>query len=206
MDGDITPSFSDYTQYCAVTGQTQSRTYTLKNTGNGILNLVGASPVTLSPASGTPFSITSQPADVELLPGETTTFSIQFAPVALGTSNVTLNIASKDCRENPYNFALKGQGCVDIQGTISGTQAICAGLSANLTVNISAGLAPFVVTLSDGSTFTVNNIGDATCRLEIVPDCDHFGIIDPRHAAYDRVLAAIDELAAGASDGADRRP
>jgi len=165
VDGDITPSFSDYTQYCAVTGQTQSRTYTLKNTGNGIMNLVGASPVTLSPASGTPFTITTQPADVELLPGETTTFSIQFAPVALGTSNVTLNIASKDCRENPYNFALKGQGCIDIQGTISGTQAICAGLSANLTVNISAGLAPFVVTLSDGSTFTVNNIGDNTVTV-----------------------------------------
>jgi len=165
VDGDITPSFDDYTQYCAVTGQVQSRTYTLKNTGNGIMNLVGATPVTLSPASGTPFTITSQPADVELLPGETTTFSIQFAPVALGTSNVTLNIASKDCRENPYNFALKGQGCVDIQGTISGTQAICAGLSANLTVNISAGLAPFVVTLSDGSTFTVNNIGDNTVTV-----------------------------------------
>jgi acetyl esterase/lipase len=48
--------------------------------------------------------------------------------------------------------------------------------------------------------------GDATCRLEIVPDCDHFGIIGPGHAAYHRVLAAIDELAAGASDGADRRP
>jgi len=164
VDGDTTPTFDDHTQYCAVTNQTQTRTYTLKNTGNGIMNLTGTNPVTLT-LGGAPFTVATQPSDVELLPGETTTFTVQFAPIALGASTATLNVASRDCRENPYNFAIKGQGCVDIQGTISGTQAVCTGQSANLTVNISAGLAPFMVMLSDGSTFTVNNIGNNTVTV-----------------------------------------
>ena len=46
---------------------------------------------------------------------------------------------------------------------------------------------------------------DAPCRLELVPACDHFGIIDPRHAAYERVLAAIGEVA-GTSPAGEPRP
>ena len=45
---------------------------------------------------------------------------------------------------------------------------------------------------------------DAPCRLELVPACDHFGIIDPRHAAYERVLAAIGEVAGTSPAGEPR--
>ncbi|MBK8468930.1 MAG: alpha/beta hydrolase [Actinomycetales bacterium] len=38
---------------------------------------------------------------------------------------------------------------------------------------------------------------DARCRVELVPQCGHFGLIDPAHAAYVRVVAAVRELLAG---------
>ena len=42
-------------------------------------------------------------------------------------------------------------------------------------------------------------VPQAQCRLEVVPGCDHFATIDPGHAAYRRVVAAIDEVVASAS-------
>lgn len=35
---------------------------------------------------------------------------------------------------------------------------------------------------------------DASCRLEVIYGCEHFGLIDPMHAAYQRLLAALVEL------------
>ncbi len=43
---------------------------------------------------------------------------------------------------------------------------------------------------------------DAACRVEVLPSCDHFALIDPGHAAYPRVIVAIEEVAASAGGGA----
>lgn len=41
---------------------------------------------------------------------------------------------------------------------------------------------------------------DAACRLEVVSGCDHFALIDPGHPAYRGVVAAIEEVAALATE------
>ena len=46
---------------------------------------------------------------------------------------------------------------------------------------------------------------DASCRLEILAACDHFGIIGPGHTAYGRVTAAINEVSTAAPAGAGPR-
>lgn len=46
---------------------------------------------------------------------------------------------------------------------------------------------------------------DASCRLEILAACDHFGIIGPGHTAYGRVTAAINEVSTAAPAGAGSR-
>ncbi|PID97197.1 MAG: alpha/beta hydrolase [Actinomycetales bacterium] len=36
---------------------------------------------------------------------------------------------------------------------------------------------------------------DAACRLEVIDDCEHFGLVDPRHPGFASVISAVRELA-----------
>ncbi|MBL7796686.1 MAG: right-handed parallel beta-helix repeat-containing protein, partial [Saprospiraceae bacterium] len=164
-DGDMSPAINDNTLVCGTdVGQTLTATYSIKNNGTGTIRLDGASPVSISPASPV-FSVGSQPADLELAAGESTTFTINFTPNALGTFTANVNIENRTCDNDPYNFTVQGQGCTPYTATLSGTPAICAGQSAMIALDITGGQAPFTVTLSDGSTHTVNATGSSNLTV-----------------------------------------
>ena len=105
VDGDITPSIIDFTDYGTTSvGTNVTKTYFIHNTGNLNLN-IGA--ITFSGANLTDFSVTTAPAAI-VAPGGSTSFVVTFAPPAIGTKTATLSILNDDANENPYNFNLVG--------------------------------------------------------------------------------------------------
>ncbi len=160
-NGDLTPSFDDNTLVCGTpVGETRTLTYSIKNSGGGIILLDGANPVSTSPS--TDFTVSAQPTDLELAPGEETTFDIDFSPSGLGTFTATVEIQNRTCDNDPYTFTIEGQGCVAYDAILSGTPAICFGQTAGITIDITGGDAPFTIKLSDGSTHVVNSTGTHT--------------------------------------------
>ncbi|MCW0216912.1 MAG: SUMF1/EgtB/PvdO family nonheme iron enzyme, partial [Prosthecobacter sp.] len=87
-------------------GESQSRTYTLRNTGGpGLENLV----VSLVGTHSTDFSATGLGV-TSLAPGESVNFSVSFIPTALGQREATLRITSTDPANGIFEIGLTGQG------------------------------------------------------------------------------------------------
>ena len=87
-------------------GDSSSRVFTVRNTGNGDLTGIAA---TFSGGNVGDFAVASAPA-ATLFPGASTTFTVTFTPGASGSRGSTLRVASNDADENPFDIALTGQG------------------------------------------------------------------------------------------------
>jgi hypothetical protein len=109
VDGDVTPSLADYTDFGTTTmGAPVTRTYTIANSGGATMTL-GAGAVALSGAGCGEFSVSAQPATTVAAAGSTT-FTVQYLPTNVGTDTCTVNVNNDDADENPYNFVIQGTG------------------------------------------------------------------------------------------------
>jgi len=111
VNGDVTPSTTDYTDFgSAVSGSgTVTRTFTIANTGVDPLNLSGTPKVAVSGSNAGDFTVTTQPTSPVTASGSTT-FQVRFSPSATGTRSATLTIANDDSDEGTYTFAIQGTG------------------------------------------------------------------------------------------------
>lgn len=111
-DEDTTPSTTDWTDFGSVDKDSGSvtRTFTIKNTGTGPLELTGSPRVSIS-GSGD-FTVVTQPSSPVAANNGTTTFQVKFDPSSTGTKTATLSISNNDSDENPYNFSIQGLGTV----------------------------------------------------------------------------------------------
>jgi CSLREA domain-containing protein len=108
-DSDNTPSTADATDFGSVgIGNSLSHTFTILNTGTAPLNLTGTPKVVVTGSSD--FVVTTQPGSPLAAVGGSTTFVVQYTPSALGAATATISIANDDTDENPYDFALSGNG------------------------------------------------------------------------------------------------
>ncbi len=108
VDGDTTPVPHDSTDFGGTTVSSGvSRIYTIYNTGSSILN-VGA--ITFSGTNAADFAVTLAPAATVAATTGTTTFTVTFTPSATGTRTATMSVINSDGDENPYNFAIEGEG------------------------------------------------------------------------------------------------
>jgi hypothetical protein len=111
-DADNTPSAADWTDF----GSTNAtRTFTVYNTGSGVLSLGS---VIISGVNASEFTLTSSPS-VTVASGSSTSFTITFNPTAAGTRAATITLSNNDTDENPYDFSIQGTGVaqeIDIQG------------------------------------------------------------------------------------------
>ncbi len=82
-----------------------SRTVTLRNAGTVVLSVSG---VTFSGTHAGDFAATGVPSSIA--PGATASFAVSFTPGAVGTRGATMNIASNDSDENPFNVPVTGVG------------------------------------------------------------------------------------------------
>lgn len=112
VSGSTTPSLTNHTDFgsLAVTGSNLVRTFTIQNTGGTDLNLTGSpSLIAVSGANAGDFTVTSLPTS-PLAASGSTTFQITFDPSATGLRTATISIANDDSDENPYTFAIQGNG------------------------------------------------------------------------------------------------
>jgi large repetitive protein len=114
-DGDNTPSLTDHTDFGStpVDGGAITRTFTISNSGGANLNLTGSPVVSISGAAAGDFSVVTLPA-TPIAPGTSITFQVRFDPSGVGTQAANVTIANNDSDENPYNFAIQGQGVTPV--------------------------------------------------------------------------------------------
>ena len=147
-NGSITTSTLNWTDFGATNS---TRTFTINNTGAGILSL---GTITFSGVNASEFTVTTAPSN-SVGPSSSTTFVVTFNPASAGTRNATISIVNNDTSNNPYVFAIKGTGVV--QGiTILGNAAIITnGASTTTTANWTD-----YSTVTNTRTFTITNSGN----------------------------------------------
>jgi hypothetical protein len=166
IDGDTTPSTTDYTDFGNVTtGNSLIRTFTIRNTGTATLNLTGSPRVQLSGSSN--FIVITQPAATVAAGGGTTVFQVQFSPTSAGLKTANIVIYNNDSNENPYNFTIQGTGLtatapeIDVLGN---SQVIVDG-DTTPTVDDNTYFGAVTPGGTITRTFTIRNTGTATLNL-----------------------------------------
>ena len=107
-NGDTSPATSDWTDFGSVIESVAKVTdFTIVNDGSGDLNLTGAG-VTIT--GSTDFVITSQPSTSSPIETNNNILRITFTPSGTGLRTATISIASDDPNDNPYTFAIQGNG------------------------------------------------------------------------------------------------
>ena len=108
VDGDTTPSSADGTDFGSADfdGETVQRNFVIANTNTGDLEITG---VSISGPNQADFAIVSAPAST-IPGGEQSTLTIEFDPDNVGARTATVSIANNDDDENPYFFAIAGEG------------------------------------------------------------------------------------------------
>lgn len=111
LDGDTTPSSVDGTDFLDVDINSgfALETYTIHNDGSQALNLTSSPRVSITGAHASDFFVVSPPAS-PIAPGTSASFVVAFDPSAVGVRQATIQIANNDSDENPYDFAIQGNG------------------------------------------------------------------------------------------------
>ena len=138
----ITPGSANFGS--VVTGNTNSQTVQLKNTGTG--NLV----VSQATVTGTAFSISGMALPMTLMPGQSGSFNAQYAPQTAGTASGSIAIVSN---------APNTSATIALSGT---------AIAASSTISVSPSSLSFG-SVNDGSSaaqsFTVTNTGNSNIAI-----------------------------------------
>ena len=174
-NGDITPSIADWTDFGS---SNPTRTYTIRNVGVSLLTI---GTMTISGVNASEFTVTTPPSPTIPI-GGSTTFTITFAPSAVGVRSANIAIINNDLDESPFTFDIQGTGIeqeIDIQGnavsiangditpttadwtdfsSVVGTRTYTIRNNGSLVMNIGA----ITITGVDASDFTVSTPPAAT--------------------------------------------
>ena len=107
--GDYVPGTADHTDFgnASLGGGSVTRTFTVQNVGSGTLNVAAINPSGTHAANFTVGALT--PAG-PIAGGGSATFTVTFAPSALGLRSATITVQNDDCNEAFYAFAVQGTG------------------------------------------------------------------------------------------------
>lgn len=108
LNGDLSPSPSDFTDFGSVdfSSGTVTKTFYIHNTGTSNLTI---GTITKGGTNPTEFTITTSPS-ATIAAGASSTLVISFDPSILGTRSAEISIVNGDADENPYVFAITGNG------------------------------------------------------------------------------------------------
>jgi putative surface-exposed virulence protein len=88
----------------------KNRTYTIRNIGNSNL-ILGTPSITFQNPSSNTFSLTSIPANNTVIaPNTSVNFIVSFDPNNMSVFDAKIQINSNDSNENPFIFAVQGEG------------------------------------------------------------------------------------------------
>ncbi|OGV73160.1 MAG: hypothetical protein A3K18_01655, partial [Lentisphaerae bacterium RIFOXYA12_64_32] len=188
FNGDNSPSSANGTDFggAAIGGGTVTQTFTIRDLGTeGLILTETLTPVQLS--GSTAFSVTAPP-EAFVNAGSSTTFTITYAPTASGLDQATVSIPNNDTDENPFTFAIQGQGGEAPQFTqqpenFSATEGTDATFSAAASGDPAPGLrwqksvdsGTTWVDLAEDSTYTGTASGTLTVHATtLAMDGDQF--------------------------------
>ena len=122
INGDATPSAADNTDFGNTPGNT--KTFGITNTGTASLTISG---INFTGTDNSMFTVSAAPV-TPLLPGLSTSFTVQFTPTSVGEKFATINIANDDADEATYTFNIKGTGITAPTGPVvftAGATSLC---------------------------------------------------------------------------------
>jgi len=138
----VTPSSASFGS--VVTGNTNSQTIQIKNSGTASLT------VSQVAATGSGFSVSGTSVPLTLAPGQTSTFNVQYAPTAAGAVNGSVSVVS-NAPNSPATVSLSG-----------------TGVAATRTLSVSPGSLSFG-SVNDGSaasqSFAITNTGNSNVSI-----------------------------------------
>jgi hypothetical protein len=142
----LTANPTSFTFTNVTVGQSQSQTETVKNTGG-----VNAS-ISQVTVAGTGFSISGITTPLTLTPGQSTSFSVTFAPTSAGSASGSVMIDS-NATDPALSVALNGTAVAQSQGTLTvsavNVGSVIVGTSGTQTGTLSA----------TGATVSVTSVG-----------------------------------------------
>ena len=130
VTGDITPSATDNTDFGMTNvSTTVDKTFVITNNGGATLNITA---VNLTGVDAGSFLILSAPA-ASVLPGDTTSFVVRFAPTTSGTKNATVQVSNNTpSGEAVYTYAVTGLAVAIVPVTYISFKAAASGKTAKL--------------------------------------------------------------------------
>lgn len=168
-DGSTSPSTADNTDFgdADIYGGANTNTFTISNSGSGVLNLTGSPLVQISGAHAGDFTVSSQPSSSAVATlGGTETFQITFDPSVTGLRQASVSISSDDANESPYTFDIQGTGTINPEIDIQGNNvSIADGETATGTSDstyfgtVQVGGSPHFI------SYTIYNTGPATLNF-----------------------------------------
>ncbi len=168
VSGSTTPTITNGTNFgVVVVGSAVTQTFTIANSGPGLLNLSGNPRVAVSGANSTDFVVVTLPA-ATVAAGGSTPFQVRFTPSAAGVRTATITIANNDLARNPYTFVVQGLGGAPINnsvaqasvatGAYNATPVACGGVGALATQTITPTLHNTTATNFSGLFFKVKTL------------------------------------------------
>ncbi len=158
LGSDLVDGVSSRNFGLVLVGGSTSLIFTITNSGDA--NLTGLV-MTMDGPDALQFTVPALPL-APVLPGGSTTFTVQFTPTSIGLKAAALHIANNDSDEAPFDITLSGTGTLGLAPEI----AISQPLGTDLTDGVSS--KDFGVTPVGGSTsllFTITNSGNANLIL-----------------------------------------
>jgi len=142
IDGDVTPSQADGTQFgsAAIVTGAITRTFGVVNSGTTNLTVFG---IDISGVHSGDFSVISSPPFVS--PAATSNLVVQFNPQAVGFRSAVITVNNDDASEGAYDFSIQGSGV-----NTDGTDPEMDILGVNEAVIADGDVTP---SLSDGTDF-----------------------------------------------------
>ncbi len=192
VDGDITPSATDFTIFTATSINTSTtRTYVIRNTGPGLLT-VGT--YTITGANASSFTVTTPPP-TNIIAGGSANIVITFSPTFAGVHNANFTIYNSDTNENPYSFSLQGTATDSEINLYFGTPA---NAIPDNTYSVSAATGTDFGNTTVGTpvirTFTIINLGSLPL---ILTDTPRVRVIGTGAALFAVTQPAVSSVPAG---------
>ncbi|EAQ38848.1 hypothetical protein MED134_02595 [Dokdonia sp. MED134] len=166
-DGDTTPSIYDGTDFGNILlTDTVTRTFLIANTGTADLLLTDGSPyVTIT---GSPyFTLTTTPSGTIPSSGGSTTFSITYDPLLVGTHTATVTINNNDSNEGSYTFDIEGLAAVALlpEIDITGQGVTIVDGDPTPSINDDTDFNTIELGNSNVNDFTITNSGTGPLTL-----------------------------------------
>ncbi len=166
VDGDNTPSASDFTDFGSTDAQVDSVIHSFKiYNGNGAtLTLNGTPKVSLSGTNASDFYVLTEPS--ETVPSnDSTSFEICFIPDTEGLKAATVTIYNTDSDENPFTFDIRGNGLASEIEVKGNDNVIVTGDNTPAATDFTDFGSEDILTGSQAQIFSILNTGNADLVL-----------------------------------------